>query len=334
MAPPKRIGFLGFPQLTALDLVGPMESFATVLVGDGIPRSGYEVLIIGVQGQTFESESGITIKAHRTLETAPPLDTVMIPGGAGLRERKINAKVCKWICDRADQIRRIASVCTGIYGLAPTGLLDGRKVTTHWRFAEDVARRFPKLQVVPNALFLKDGRFYTSAGITAGIDLALAMIEEDYGSTIALKVARDLVMYLKRPGGQEQYSAPLQFQTLSIGPFERLVPWMLEHLNDDLSVDALAQHASLSPRQFTRRFKQVFGRTPASFVGTLRLDEARSRLGTPEHSIETVANSVGFKSADVFRRAFERRFLITPRAYRGRFENESGSLLKESSRSG
>jgi transcriptional regulator GlxA family with amidase domain len=327
---PKRVGFLGFDGVTALDLVGPLEAFSTAKVdrGDGDPR-GYEVLIITESDETFASESGVAFKGHRILRRAPALDTLVIPGGAGLRRPETNARISTWIRRKAGGIRRIVSVCTGIYGLAPTGLLDGRRVTTHWRFADDVARRFPRLKVDPNALFLKDGPFYTSAGVTAGIDLALAMIEEDYGSAVALTVARELVMYLKRPGGQEQYSEPLRFQSHAQDRFGELVPWLLEHLQQDLSVEAMAERVCLSPRQFSRRFKKVFGRTPAAFVATMRLDEARRRLAAPDESLQRVGASVGFKSADVFRRAFERRFLVTPSVYRGRFDSASRRFLEK-----
>ena len=318
---PRRIGFLGFDGITALDLVGPAEAFAAAAVGGGTgaPHPGYEVTIIGVGTKQFVAESGLVFKAHKTLETAPILDTLILPGGSGLRTTETNKRVSDWIKSRAGRIRRIASVCTGIYGLAPTGLLDGRRVTTHWRFARDVAQRFPKLKMDSNALFLKDGHFYTSAGITAGIDLSLAVIEEDHGPSVALGVARELVMYLKRPGGQEQYSEPLQFQIESSDSFADLSAWLIGHLDHDLSVEALAARTNLCPRQFSRRFKRGFGTTPGTYVEDLRLNEARRRLSIPSTSIEAVASSVGFRSSDAFRRAFERRFDITPSSYRHRF---------------
>ena len=191
------------------------------------------------------------------------------------------------------------------------------------RYARDFAARFPKIKVDPNALYLKDGNFYTSAGLTAGIDLSLALIEEDFGSRVALAVARELVVYLKRPGGQEQYSEPLKFQISSSDAFAELVGWMTGHLHHDLSVEALAAKAYLGPRQFSRRFKNGFGTTPGAFVENLRLDEARQRLTMPNQNIESVAASVGFKSADVFRRAFERRYGLTPGSYRKRFNLRS-----------
>ncbi|MEP6686015.1 MAG: helix-turn-helix domain-containing protein [Verrucomicrobiota bacterium] len=318
---PIRIGFLGYENANALDLVGPAEAFASAMraSGRGTVERCYEVLIIGLTRRSFTAESGIVFQPTSTIETAPKLDTLIIPGGRGLRASDINRKAAKWIIERAKGTRRIASVCTGIYGLAATGLLDGRRVTTHWRFASDVAKRFPKLRMEPNALFVKDGPFYSSAGVTAGIDLALALIEEDFGAKVALAVAREMVVYLKRSGGQEQYSEPLQFQTNSRDRFAELVTWMTNNPTKEMSVESLARRASLSPRQFFRRFKEHFGSPPAAFVETLRLNEARRRLSVGESSIETLAESIGFTGADSFRRAFERRFRITPSKYRRSF---------------
>jgi len=317
---PKCVGFLVFDGMNSLDLAGPMEAFTSAVIGD---ENCYEAFTIGLTSKPFKAESGLIFKPHETLKTAPALDTLIIPGGHGLRRPGTNAKVAVWVKSKASSIRRIASVCTGIYGLAETGLLDGRQVTTHWRFTRDVARRFPRLRVNPDPLFLKDGPFYTSAGVTAGIDLSLALIEEDYGPGVALSVARELVMYLKRPGGQEQYSEPLQFQTQSMDRFADLAAWMMGHLHQDLTVEVLADKACLCPRHFSRRFKEVFATTPAAFVEGLRLNEARRRLALPNQSIDSVAASVGFKSADVFRRAFERRFGVTPVVYRIRFAPHS-----------
>jgi transcriptional regulator GlxA family with amidase domain len=315
-----RIGFLGFNRITALDLVGPAEVFSTV--PDDPERTGpapYEVLTIGVNGRAFTTDSGLFFRAPWTLETAPALDTLIVPGGAGLRDPRISARVADWVKARAGRIRRVVSVCTGIYGLAPSGLLDGRRVTTHWKFAADVERRFPRLHVEPNALFVKDGRFYTSAGVTSGIDLALALVEEDFGPQVSLAVARMLVVYLKRAGGQEQYSEPLRFQTRSEDRFSELAAWMAGHLHEDLSIDMLATRACVSGRQFNRRFKRVFGTTPAAFVEDLRLNESRRLLSSGTSPVEAVAETVGFRSSDSFRRAFERRFGITPTGYRSRF---------------
>jgi transcriptional regulator GlxA family with amidase domain len=317
---PFRIGFLIFPEVTALDFVGPMDAFmsATITSG-GRSRACYETVVIGVQRGIVRSESGLGLASHCTLASAPALDTIIIPGGRGLREPDVNAAVTAWLRERARGIRRIASVCTGIYGLAPSGLLDGRSVTTHWAFAADVAKQFPALNVEPDALYLRDGKFYTSAGITAGIDMTLAMIQDDYGASVSLAVARELIVYLKRSGGQEQYSQPLRFQSDNADRFGDLVAWVDANLHKPLSVEVLAKRVHVGARHFSRQFKDATGITPASFVERRRLDEARLRLVSSKASVNAIATSVGFKSSDAFRRAFERRFGVAPRLYRERF---------------
>jgi len=320
---PLRVGLIGYDGVQALDLVGPSDAF-TIAVQEsenGTPRPAYEVVIIGLTNKPFRAESGVIFQPHVALRDCPALDTLIIPGGKALRLGSAAKPIAEWILSKGvKRLRRIASACTGIYALAPTGLLDDRKVTTHWRFADDVARRFPRLRVDPNALFLKDGMFYTAGGITASVDLALALIEEDYGPRVALSVARELVVFLKRSGGQTQYSEPLAFQINSADRFADLAPWMLSHLRNDLSLEALARRVALSPRHFARRFKNAFGGTPAAFVENLRLDEARRRLIERTQKIESIAASVGFQSDDVFRRAFQRRFGVNPSSYRIVFE--------------
>jgi transcriptional regulator GlxA family with amidase domain len=315
------VGILGFEGVMALDLVGPVDAFSSAFIedGDGRPVRCYEVVVIGLTARPFTSENGIIFKAHTTIAKAPRLDTLIIPGGRGLREPNTQRRAASWISTQADRTRRIATVCTGTFGLAATGLLDGRKVTTHWRQADELSTTFPGLTVDGNALYLKDGKFYTCAGVTAGVDLSLALIEEDFGPRVALSVARELVVYLKRPGGQEQFSEPLQFQTNSRDRFADLAAWMQGHLRHDLSAEVLADRANLSPRHFARKFKQVFGTTPAVFVEDLRLREARDRLTMPDQTITTIAASVGFKSDDAFRRAFERRYGLQPSSYRKHF---------------
>jgi transcriptional regulator GlxA family with amidase domain len=313
---PKTVGLIVFEQLTAADLTGPAEVFsrANIVNGYGSECPCYHVLIVGINTEPCMTESGIVVKPRLDLGNAPPLDTIIVPGGSGICDAKVSKKIAKWLNYRAPGTRRIATLGTGIYALAAAGLLSGRKVTTHWRWAHDVARRFPDLQINDNAIFLKDG---TSAGATAGIDLSLSLVEEDYGPGVAMAVARLLVVYLRRSGGQEQYSEPLQFQTQSVSRLSDLATWILSHLNEDLSVEVLAAKACLCPRHFSRRFKAELGHTPAGFVERLRLDEARRRLEA-DNSIDNVGLSVGFKSADAFRRAFERRLGINPSDYRRR----------------
>ena len=316
------IGMLGFDDANGLDVTGPIEAFSNAndLARElGYTTVPYELVLIGLRRSPFRTESGLLFRPHMTLRDAPPLDTLIVPGGRGLREPATNAKVSAWVLRHADRMRRIATVCTGVYGVAPTGLLDGRRVATHWRFADAVAARFPALQVDGNALFIRDGSFYTSGGITAGIDLALALIEEDHGPQLALATARELVVYLKRPGGQEQYSEPLRFQMRAADRFVDLVAWIDAHPHRDLSVEALAERAHLSTRQFRRRFTAALGCTPAIYVENVRMAEARRRLAQRAGTVEAIAVSVGFASADAFRRAFERRFGVPPRDYRARF---------------
>jgi transcriptional regulator GlxA family with amidase domain len=314
---PRRVGLIGFDGVMALDLVGPIDAFTTATSPSQEPC--YEIAIVGLSKRPFVSESGILFKPHMTLARAPAFDTLIVPGGGGLRHPPTQRAIAQWLKAHVGKFRRVATVCTGVYGLAPTGLLDGRRVATHWRFARDFAGHYPRLKVDANALFLKDGPFYTCAGVTAGIDLALALIEEDYGPRMALSVARELVVYLKRAGGQEQYSEPLRFQTRSADRFGDLAAWIEGNLQGDLSIDTLARKTCLCPRHFSRRFKAALGAPPATFVEDLRLGEARQRLSKADQSIESVARSVGFSSADSFRRAFERRFGVNPTGYRKRF---------------
>ena len=319
----RRIGILGFDGLQALDLVGPADVFRSdVLSAPAFQNGGppYEVVVIGLYGRRFTSSAGLTFTTAHVVPTKIQLDTLIVPGGAGLRRPGASERASRWISSRASEIRRIASVCTGIYGLAPTGLLDGRDVATHWAHADNVQRAFPKLRVDHDALYRKDGTFYTSAGITAGVDLALAMVEEDLGPETALAVAREMVVYLKRTGGQNQYSEPLRFQVEATDRFADLAAWIPSHLRSDLSVEALAERACLSVRHFARAFKDRFNLTPAAFVEDARLTEACRRLAARRVNIDTIARSVGYTSDDAFRRAFERRFGVTPKHYRARFD--------------
>jgi transcriptional regulator GlxA family with amidase domain len=318
------VGIIGYPGAMALDVVGPFDAFATAagFVTGNAPR--YECLLLGNGLEAFDSESGVRLVPHTSLERAPPLDTLIIAGGRGLREPAISAPIVAWLRTHARRCRRVASICTGIYGLAPTGLLDGRRVATHWRYAADVARQFPALKVAADAIYVQDGDFWTSAGVTAGIDLSLALIEADHGAALALAVARELVVYLKRDGGQAQFSEPLRFQSANRDRLGDVVAWIETHLGADLSVEVLAGRACVSPRHLTRQFRSAFGLAPAELVETLRLDEARRRLAASSGSIERIAESIGFHNADTFRRAFERRFGLAPRIYRSRFRTPTG----------
>ena len=238
-----RVALLGYAGVQTLDLAGPLDAFGAA---NSARPGAYSTVTTSLDGQPFMSETGLRIAPDCAFADAGPIDTLVIPGGEGLRRPGTADAVAAALRARAAGCRRIVSICTGIYGVAPSGLLAGRRATTHWRFADDVAARFPELRMERDAIFVKDGPLYTSAGITAAIDLALALIEEDYGPKLALWVARDLVVYVRRAGGQRQYSEPLRFQAQAGDRFADLAAWIVTHLAEDLSVERLAAHMRLS----------------------------------------------------------------------------------------
>lgn len=310
----KRIGIIGFDGVSILDVAAPIETFAAANALGG--TRAYALTLVSATGRAFRNESGFALTPSAGFRDAPAFDTLIVPGGAGLRDRAVSQPVVAFLKARAHSTRRIVSICTGLEALAQTGLMKGRRATTHWRFAAAMAGRYPDVRLDADAIYLRDGHCYTSGGLTSGIDLCLALIADDLGEKTALRVARELVVPFKRAGGQAQYSEPLEFQTRAADGFADLAGWILAHLKKDLSVTALAAKANLSTRQFTRRFTAAFGQSPASYVERLCLDEARRRLGLRRETVERIALSVGYASADAFTRAFERRFGITPSAYR------------------
>ena len=315
---PRVVGLLGFDGVAALDIIGPLEALHIARFpndqADGAPC--YKPVIIGLTSKSFVSESGLRFRAQATVDSAGPLDTILVPGGKGLRQAETSRRAAAWLTTQAGSTRRIASISTGLYALAPSGLLDGRHVVTHWRFARDLAQRFPKLRVSQAASFLKDENFYTSAGGTAGIEMTLALVEEDFGKPVARGVAREFVMRLRPPGDEEDRFDPANYQSDPAERISELPAWIVAHLHENLTVEALAERACLCPRHFSRLFKQIFNCTPAGFVEELRMSEARRRLLGLRTPVESVAESVGFKSSNAFRRAFERRVGLTPTAFR------------------
>ena len=329
----KRIGFLGFEGVTASHLVAPADAFAVATLdsGYGDPIPCYQTYTIGLTSEPFRTESGMTFTPDETLQTVPELDAIVVPGGKGLRRGETSEKIADWILTRANRTRCIATISTGIYGLAPTGLLDGREVTTHWRFASDVARRFPKLRVDHKRPLVKDGPFYTSASLSTAVDLSLALIEEDYGWHVASAAAQELgAPLLAQRNGQKEVLKPLAFDSQPTDRFAELVAWIMRNLNEDLSVNTLARRACMSPSHFNRAFKSVLGSTPAEFVENLRLNEARRRLLSPRKTLESVAELVGFSNANQFRHAFEKRFGAKPRAYVNNSESRSAEAFSGS----
>jgi transcriptional regulator GlxA family with amidase domain len=314
---PKRIGFLAFEGVAASNLTGAADVFAAATLDGGYGNriSCYQICTIGFTPECIRAESRIAFSPDSTLETAPELDTIVVPGGNGLRRSSVSERIADWILGRVNQTRRFSAIGNGIYAVAPTGLLDGREVTTHWRYASDVAQRFPKLRVDPRRHLVKDGAFYTSAGSRAAIDLSLALIQEDYGQHVAFAAGQEVAALSLNGNHRQNLPGPDVFDSQPTDRFAELIPWIMRNLHEDLAVKTLARRVCMSPSHFNRAFKSVFGNTPAEFVETLRINEAKRRLSVPKRTLDTIAASVGFSDARTFRRAFERRFGAKPRNY-------------------
>jgi len=310
-----------FEGVNAIDVAGPLEAFASVRAEDGAPLHTPRVWSVGER--QVRSESGLRLCADGPLPRQARGDLLIVPGGAGVREPETLARMAAWLKRNHAGFRRIASVCTGAYALAESGLADGRKIATHWAHAHDLQRRYPSVDVDADALFRKDGRFYSSGGVTAGIDLALELIESDFGPQAAMNAARELVVFLRRSGAQAQFSEPLKMQAAAGGRLKDVCRWAAANLTADLTVEAMAARAGLSSRQFSRRFQDTFGQAPAGYIKTMRLDAARTLLAQGA-SVAQSAQGAGFASADAFRRAFERQFGVAPSAYRQRFALKKG----------
>lgn len=317
---PQRLVVLAVAPVEELDIIGPWEVFATAnnIVRD--PRPAYQIeLVTTTQKGSFLGDSGLTLSAMRHYRAALGMvDTLIIPGGSGPIKTR-DADVLEWVRSVAKKARRVVSVCTGAFLLAKAGLLNEKTATTHWMFADELRRHFPRVSVEPDQIYVRDGNVYTSAGVTAGMDLALALLEEDFGSRIALEVARRLVLFLRRPGGQAQFSVLLASQASENKPLRELQVWIAENLQRDLSVEYLASRVAMSPRNFARTFVRETGVTPAHLVEQLRVEAARRELELTEHGLESIAARTGFGSAEVMRRAFQRRLGISPHLYRERF---------------
>ena len=296
----RRVSILAFPGVQSIDVFGPAEVFS---VADRLAGGGeYAVELVAQERAAVETTSGIRIVPDRALAPSRrPIDTLVVAGGTGVREALREAAVIRWISRSAARSRRVCSVCTGAFLLAEAGLLDGRCATTHWASCDALARRHPEIDVDPDPIFVRDGRIATSAGVTAGIDLALALVEEDLGAEAARQVARWLVLFLQRPGLRE------------------LQEWIPLHLDEDLSVAVLAERAFMSPRNFARAFRSEVGTTPAAYVERLRVERARALLQSSDEAVEVVAARCGFGTVETLRRAFQRRVGVSPGQYRERF---------------
>jgi len=314
---PRCVGIVGFDQVTALHLVGPADSFAAAALDDGYGKriACYEVHIIGAFSDRFRTETGLLFEGQGTLSTAPKLDTIIVAGGQGILRTEVHDKVAGWILKRVNKTRRIGAVCTGVYALAATGLLNGREATVNWRFARDLARRFPRIRIDHRKPFIRDGSYYTTNGLSGGVNLSLAMIQEDYGPYVAQSVEQELTLRLTREDEEELPSETLVLDNHPIDRFSELVAWVIRNLHADLSVEVLARRACMCPSHFTKVFKSIFGEPPSDFVQNLRLNEARRRLAKRQKTLRTVSQSVGFRNSDTFQRAFERKFGARPSSY-------------------
>jgi transcriptional regulator GlxA family with amidase domain len=333
-----------YPGVQSLDVTGPLEVFngARELLAwhervagkqpgqpsgpsgtapSARPERGYRVHVVSPDGVPVVTSSGLTLVPDATMDEAPArIDTLLIAGGAGSEALCADRAVLDWIAARARRARRVTSVCTGAFVLAAAGLLDGRRATTHWASAAELARRHPHVRVDADPIFVRDGNIWTSAGVTAGMDLALALVEEDHGREAALTIARHLVLFLRRPANQSQFSATLAAQAPARSSLRDVQRFAVEHLASDLSVEALAARAHMSPRHFARSFRAETGITPARYVERLRLEAARRALEDTREPLAQVAADCGFGTPETMRRTFLRALGVGPAEYRRRFQ--------------
>jgi transcriptional regulator GlxA family with amidase domain len=314
------IDVLAYPAVQLLDVTGPVQVFATandMVAGVGGARP-YLLRVVAQGGESVTASAGVALAAGPLTLRGETLDTLLVAGGEGVDAAAENPVLVDWVRQRSAQARRVASVCTGAFLLAAAGVLDGRRATTHWMFCGKLAQRFPAVRVEPDPIFVCDGPVWTSAGVTAGIDLALALVEEDLGRAVALAVARYLVVFLKRPGGQAQFSTTLALQVAE-DKFGALHDWINLHLADDLSLSVLADQAGMSERSFSRHYAEATGQTPARAIERLRVEAARRLLSESRLPVKRIAQRCGFGSEETMRRGFLRVLAVTPQDYRSRF---------------
>jgi len=317
------VSFVTYPGVEIIDLTGPMEVFA--FANNALQRSGicsepaYPMQVLAAKPGPVMSSCGLQIIADKAYsDVQDGIDTLLIAGTPEVSCLLCDPALQDWVRTMAPKVRRLASVCTGAFLLAESGLLDGRRATSHWDYCDWLARDYPSVNVEPDRIFVRDGFISTSGGITSGIDMALSMVEEDWGSELALLVARYLVVFLKRPGGQSQFSAYLTSEATR-PELKDLQAWIILHLTDDLRVEALAERMCMSPRNFARFFLTETGMTPAKFVEMARIDAARHYLGSTQQTLEVVADKSGFGDPERMRRAFIRQLGVNPQSYRERF---------------
>jgi transcriptional regulator GlxA family with amidase domain len=323
----RRIVFVAGPGTEILDLVGPLQVFARAsdIYCREHPgaRAIYSIEIVSISSnRSLTANCGLRFAADKTFrQVRGRVDTLLVAGGDAVERNTVSAAAVRWLRTISRRARRVGSVCTGAMLLARAGLLDGRRATTHWNWCQTLIKRAPRASIDPDPIFVRDENVYTSAGVTAGMDLALALVEEDHGSRLVLQVARNLVLYLRRPGGQSQFSAALSLQLTDRKPLRELEAWVLDNLNKELTVPVLAQRVAMSPRNFARVFTREMKTTPAKFVERLRVEAARRRLEESQNSMETIATECGFGNVNAMRTVFQRALKIPPGQYRRHFRH-------------
>ncbi|WP_374009168.1 GlxA family transcriptional regulator [Leifsonia sp. LS-T14] len=312
-----RVVIVGFPSTQILDVTGPLEVFSSASRFLSIPR--YVTEIVSTEGGPVVSSSGLIYESKRIDEIDGEIDTLVVSGGSDMSAAASDRKLVDNIQRLARRARRVTSVCSGAFLLAAAGLLDGRRATTHWDECALLQRDYPSVAVEPDSIYVHDGNVWTSAGVTAGIDLALALVADDHGRQAAAVVARRLVVYLRRSGGQAQFSPLLAAQSAEDEPIRNLLEWLPDHLTHDLSIPSLAARVHLSERQFSRVFKAEIGVTPAEHVEAVRLESACRLLETTTNPVDEIARNTGFGSPETMNRVFQRRLNTTPTEHRHHF---------------
>jgi transcriptional regulator GlxA family with amidase domain len=317
---PRRVEILAFPNVQLLDVTGPFQVLATAndLAAHAGEPAPYALKVVSAVPGPIASSSGLPLVAEPLPPRGEPLDTLIVAGGAGVYAACEDAALVDWVTHRAQDARRAASVCSGAFLLAASGLLDGRRATTHWSRCARLAAEYPSVRVEQDPIYVNDGKIWTSAGVTAGIDMALALMQADLGRAVSTTAARHLVVFAKRPGGQAQFSAGLALAG-SDDSFDHLHDWMKRNLCGDLAVPALAEQAGMSERSFLRHYHQVVGVTPARAVERMRVEAARQALGETSVPLKRIARDCGFGSEETMRRSFLRVLAVPPHAYRERF---------------
>ncbi|MEU6097643.1 GlxA family transcriptional regulator [Streptomyces sp. NPDC047079] len=323
----RRVVIVVYPGAQTLDVSGPLEVFDTVnrLMAEG--ASAYGLQCVSPDAPSVATSAGLVVQADPLEAAEGEIDTLLVPGGPGVKEALTDTSFVTWIKRAAARSRRVASVCGGAFLLAEAGLLDGRRATTHWAFGEQMARRYPEVTVDPEPIYIRDGPYITSAGVSTGIDMALALVDDDLGAARALEVAKYLVLYFKRPGAQTQFSMVLDTQLTDREPIRGVQDWIQENLHRTLPVSELAQRASMSPRHFARVFGQTVGMTPGQYVRRLRIARARQLLEATDLSVRQIASRCGFTAIETFLRAFAAVVGLTPAQYRHHFQLRTHSGL-------